>query len=216
MMARQIDAQLRLRRCPFPYSHANCASNCTGSPCSAFSSRASIPTLTGRDGYILHTKGILFMRFTLSLGSAIAAAAAPLILAACSSGAAQVSPSAAQGAVAPLAVSAASSALNKNSHLRIVDLASVKAQVDVAQYSSGPTFPGVTEYAAHNKKNGPPFCEIGGLVQVIGIETDASGNLWVPQQATIDGPGEVIEYAPDCGTAGTKLSVPNGWAVDLG
>jgi hypothetical protein len=98
--------------------------------------------------------------------------------------------------------------------LRLVDPASVKAQIDVSQYGV-PSDPGeVNEYAAKNPKNKAPFCQIGPLSGINAIETDASGNLWVPY-VTSAGGNQVVEYAPDCGAAGTVLSDPNGQAVDI-
>ena len=147
------------------------------------------------------------MRFNASFGSTLGTVA--FSLTACSGNGSQFAPGANQG------IFAQSRAAN-SSTLRIVDRASVKAQVDVAQYGSGASAPGqVNEYTANNKKNVGPFCQIEGLIQVIGIETDESGNLWVPQLATASGPGEIIEYAPDCGAPIATLSVPSGWAIDI-
>jgi hypothetical protein len=99
------------------------------------------------------------------------------------------------------------------SGLRIVDPDVIKPQIDVGQYgtTSGPGE--VNEYAAGTPRK-PPFCQLANLLGVNAIETDASGNLWVPQVAG-GTTSETIEYAPDCGKAGTTLSDPYGQPGDI-
>lgn len=171
------------------------------------------------------------MRFTF--GSVVGAGAALVSLAACSTGGSQVSPAAGQGtqsharAAAGALVRTQPISLDYPASLRgivpvenraaltFVDPATVKAQIDVSQYAGSTSDPGgVNEYAANNSKNKAPFCALSNLLGVNAIETDSSGNLWVPN-VTSSNDNVVVEYAPDCGSAGTTLTDTNGQPVDI-
>ena len=167
------------------------------------------------------------MRITPSLGSALGAGAALISLAACSGGGSQFSPGASQSASAqshsfarlpagPLSLIDLypSRAAGDRSKLLFVDPDAIKAQVDVSQYG-GTSNPGeVNEYVAANKKNKKPFCQLANLTGINAIETDVSGNLWVPYE-TASGVNQTVEYAPDCGKIGTTLADPDGQPVDI-
>jgi hypothetical protein len=163
------------------------------------------------------------------LSASAASAAALVTLAACGGGA-QVAPPVSQGLVTQQRAFGAqpvagivslytpydlhgAPAPGDRSGLRIVDPDTIKPQISVGQYgtTSGPGQ--VNDYAAGTPRK-PPFCQIENLLGVNAIETDASGNLWVPQVAG-GTTNEVISYAPNCGKVGTTLSDPNGQPGDI-
>jgi hypothetical protein len=175
------------------------------------------------------------MRFSSSLGSALGAGAALVSLAACAGGSQSVTGSnggmlpqsirtqTRVAAARPLSFVDAYTAIGERfepnfAPLKFVDPASVKAQVDGAQYGGGSTPDGaVYGYVSNDKKNKKPFCTIPSLIGVNSIETDSAGNLWVPQ-VLFQGStqiNETIEYAPNCGKPGTVLADPNGQPVDI-
>jgi hypothetical protein len=171
------------------------------------------------------------MRLLFSRGPALGAAAALVSLTACAGGGSQSATGGAQsmlpqshlsalGALrqpnAPLSLGSLAPVqrMENRSALRFVDPDAVKVQVDVAQYGVNSAPGEANAYAAGNKKNKKPFCQISPLTGVNAIETDASGNLWVPQ-VTESYVNEVVEYAPDCGKPGTVLSDPDGQPVDI-
>jgi hypothetical protein len=169
------------------------------------------------------------MRLTL-LGSVIGAGATIVSLAACAGGNSNLAPGSNQ-AMLPQTARSQSVVANRpmslvdaygphglvlfsnRAALRFVDPAAVKAQVDAGQYGD----PGeVNAYITSNKKNKKPFCTLSNLIGVNAIETDAKGNLWVPQViGSSSGAAEIIEYAPSCGKAGTILQDPDGEGVDI-
>lgn len=67
----------------------------------------------------------------------------------------------------------------------------------------------VNEYAARNKKNAPPLCQIANQHYVNGIGADFSLNLWVPN-AYASGLGFTAVFAPNCGKQLFQLSDSDG------
>jgi hypothetical protein len=172
------------------------------------------------------------MRPLASFATALGAGAALVSLAACAGGGSQVAPGgAAQGtqslgraiasvsAAGPISLAYPAELrgivpVPNRSELHFVDPASVKAQIDAAQYGPFSDAGEVNEYAASNPKNKAPFCSIGTLYGVNAIATDAAGNLWVPNVGT-GSVNQVYEYAPDCGKLEATLNAPDGQPVDI-
>ena len=65
-------------------------------------------------------------------------------------------------------------------------------------YVSMFNYTNLNEYAARNRKNAPPLCQIPNQTYVNGIGVDASLNLWVPN-AYASGLGFTAVFAPNCG-----------------
>jgi hypothetical protein len=82
--------------------------------------------------------------------------------------------------------------------------AMVKGYAWVSQFN----FTDVNEYAANNKKNAPPRCQIHNQSYVNGIGVDASGNVWIPQGGVFT--GITTEFKPNCGKALLSINDTDG------
>jgi sugar lactone lactonase YvrE len=150
------------------------------------------------------------MHLDRSLVALFCATTALISLSACAAGRSQVAP-----ATNPqIIVERGSTATGTRLGLRIVDPATIKAQIYVGQYGA-PSDPGeVNDYNANNSKDKKEFCQVSDLTGVNAIAVDSTGELWIPQQ-NASGVNEVTSIAPDCGKAGTTLSDPNGQPNDI-
>jgi hypothetical protein len=137
------------------------------------------------------------------------AAAAAVLLAACSNSATQLpASSAAPAALGSIGVSSVPT--RPRSDLKIVDPAAIAAQV----YTSAYTYPSATpilDYKADDKNNKKNFCKLTVGEAINAIAVDSKGELWVPQGLDPNsGSPDVVSFAPNCGAAGTTLSDADG------
>jgi hypothetical protein len=76
-------------------------------------------------------------------------------------------------------------------------------------YVSEFNYTNVNEYAARNKKNAPPLCQIPNQTFVNGIGVDSSLNLWAPN-AYPTGLGFTAIFAPNCGKMLSQIADKDG------